>query len=122
MVKCLSLALGRLIQFGAVVFYTYIAFIYFGGIFLLPLAGIYHLSSILGCLGLNTFLATLLGIAFVVGVVYLGYKIPKFFLIIRDAGLNLIALGFNQVKEFSRIAEEVKNSKNTQSVISEQPS
>lgn len=122
MVRFLSLALVRLIQFSAIVFYTYIAFIYFGGIFLLPLAGIYHLSSTLGCLGLNTFLATLLGIVVVAGLVYLGCKIPKFFLIIRDSGLNLIALGFNQVKDFSHIAEEIKNSKNTQGVISGQPS
>lgn len=119
MERYLSLGLVRFVQFIAVVFYTYIAFIYFGGVFLLPLAGIYHLSNILGCLGLNAFLATLLGIGIVGGAIYLGYRIPKFFLVIRDFGLNLIAIGFNQIKEFGCIAERMKNSANSHSVISE---
>jgi len=110
MVKCLNLALVRLIQLGAVVFYSYVLFIYFGALFLLPLAGIYHLSSILSFLGFNTFLAALFAIAMVAGLIYLGYKIPNFFLVIRDSGLDLVNLGFNQIKKLSDIAEKIKDS------------
>jgi hypothetical protein len=83
-------------------------FIYVGALFLLPLAGIYHLFNILNFLGLHTFLASIIAIAMVTGIVYLGYKIPNFFLIIRDYGLNLVNVGFNQIKQFSQIAEEIK--------------
>jgi len=110
MVKYLTLTLVRLIQLGAVVFYSYILFIYVGALFLLPLAGIYHLSNILNFLGFNTFLAALFAITMITGILYLGYKIPNFFLVIRDSGLELVNLGFNQVKKFSEIAEKIKGS------------
>lgn len=110
MARCLSLGLVRFIQLSAVVFYTYIMFIYVGGLFLLPLAGIYHISNILIFLGLPAFLAALIAIAIVASIVYLGYKIPNFFLIIRDFGVNLVNIGFSQIKQFGQIAEEVKGS------------
>jgi hypothetical protein len=110
MVKNLNLAVVRFIQFGAIVFYSYILFIYVGALFLLPLAGIYHLYSILSFIGFNAFLAALFAIAMIASVIYLGYKIPNFFLVIRDSGLELANLGFNQVKKFSEIAEKIKDS------------
>ena len=109
MVRYLSLALVRFIQLSAVVFYTYIMFIYVGALFLLPLAGIYHLFNALSFIGLHALFAILAAITIVAGIVYLGYKIPNLFFIIRDGGLNLINAGFNQIKQFSQIAEEIKN-------------
>jgi hypothetical protein len=120
MMKCVNLTLVRFIQLGTVVFYSYIVFIYVGALFLLPLAGIHHLYGILSFLGFNTFLAALFAIAIIASIVYLGYKIPNFFLVIRDFGLELINLGFNQVKKFSAIAEEIKNSPaNSNTIASE---
>jgi hypothetical protein len=109
MVRFLSLALIRFIQLSAVVFYAYIMFIYVGALFLLPLAGIYHLFNTLSFIGLHAFLATLAAITIVAGIIYFGYKIPNFFLIIRDGGLSLVNTGFNQIKQFSQLAEEIKN-------------
>lgn len=120
MVKCISLTLVRFIQFSAVVFYSYTTFIYFGAVLLLPLAGIYHISNILNFLGVNAFIAVLLAIAMIVGVIYLGYKIPGFFLIIRDFGLSLIDLGFKQIKELGSVAEKIKNSPSTDGITSNQ--
>lgn len=122
MVKCLSLTLVRFIQFSAVVFYIYIMFIYVGALFLLPLAGIYHFSNALSFIGLPTFLAALLAIAMVAGIIYLGYKIPNFFTTIKDFGLSLVKLGFSQIKQFNQVAEEVKGPQIESQSTSSQPS
>lgn len=121
MIKCLSLTLVRLIQLSAVVFYAYIMFIYVGALFLLPLAGIYHLSNALSFLGLPTLLAAMIAIAMVAGIIYLGYKIPNFFTTIRDFGLNLVSLGFDQIKQLNQIAEETKGSSSEGSSTSHHP-
>ncbi|ADE14278.1 conserved hypothetical protein [Nitrosococcus halophilus Nc 4] len=121
MIKCLSLTLVRLIQLSAVVFYAYIMFIYVGALFLLPLAGIYHLSNALSFLGLPTLLAAMIAIAMVAGIIYLGYKIPSFFTTIRDFGLNLVSLGFDQIKQLNQIAEETKGSSSEGSSTSHHP-
>lgn len=109
MARCLSLALVRFIQFSALVFYIYIMFVYIGALFLMPLAGIYHLFNILNFLGLHAFFAIVIATGIVASIVYLGYKIPNFFLIIKDFGSKIVSLGFNQIKQFSQIAEEIKS-------------
>ncbi|WP_238985448.1 hypothetical protein [Nitrosococcus halophilus] len=96
-------------------------FIYVGALFLLPLAGIYHLSNALSFLGLPTLLAAMIAIAMVAGIIYLGYKIPSFFTTIRDFGLNLVSLGFDQIKQLNQIAEETKGSSSEGSSTSHHP-
>lgn len=105
--KSLDLFFIRLFQFLTMSFFTFIVFLWFSVMALIPLAVWYHLIGLLsGPFG--AMLAAILSLAFVCASIFYIIKIPNLLETFLAAGSELSKLGYTCIKRLGELAESVK--------------
>ena len=106
--KKVNVALVRLLQFVVFVLFTFMVLTYFGALVLVPLEILTLLIKLMGIVGINAMIATLIALP-IVG--YLGlvvYKTPGLCKMLLDTGLDLVNTGKAKIDAFNDIADAVK--------------
>jgi hypothetical protein len=106
--KNIDFAVVKFLQFIVFVLFTFIVLTYFGVLVLVPLDILALFVKMATALGLNGFIAAIIG---AVGVGYLAlsaYKMPGLVKILIDTGLELVQTGKTKIEAFNTLAEAVK--------------
>jgi len=106
--KKINVALVRLLQFVVFVVFTFIVLAYFGTLVLVPLDALVLLIKLMGVLGFNAIVATLIAIPVVSWLGLIVYRTPGLFKMLMDTGMELVNSGKTRIEAFNEIAEAVK--------------
>lgn len=106
--KNINVALVKLLQFIVFVLFTFIVLTYYGVLVLVPLDILALFVKMATALGINGFVAAVIGAAGVGYLAFSAYKIPGLSKILIDTGLELVQTGKAKVEAFNQLAEAVK--------------
>lgn len=106
--KNINLAVVKLLQFIVFVLFTFIVLTYFGVLVLVPLDILALFVKMASALGVNGFIAAIIGAAGVGYLAFSAYKIPGLSKMLIDTGLELVQIGKGRIEAFNQLAEAVK--------------
>ncbi|MDH5545897.1 MAG: hypothetical protein OEZ43_09905 [Gammaproteobacteria bacterium] len=99
----IQIAMIRFSQALVGLFFILVVSSFFGILLLLPLAVLYHSTSIISTTGINGIVALLMALPICGGLFYYGYKIEGLYSTILETGLKLIKLSKTQINAFEKL-------------------
>ncbi len=103
-----NFGIAKVLQFVVIVFFAFVLSFYFGSLLLIPLAVLVAIVDILGAIGFNGIIATIIGVPAVGWLCYKVYSIENLFQALLDTGIKLYEIGIAQNKVFEGIANSIK--------------
>lgn len=103
-----NFGIAKILQFVVIVFFAFVLSFYFGALLLIPLAILVAIVDILGAIGFNGIIATIIGVPAVGWLCYKVYNIENLFQTLLDTGIKLYEIGIAQNKLFENIAEKIR--------------